>query len=74
MNIRQAKARFTELTGLPATKRYVYTGILKLRGYDDWHYAFAMGYSKGDIAVLDSRTELYWVALVRFLECLKEVA
>lgn len=74
MNRTQAKARFTELTGLPAKKRYVSTGIWKLKGYANWHRSFALGYSKGDKTVLDSRTELYWVALVSFLEELKEVA
>lgn len=73
MNRKQAKARFTELTGLPATKRYVYRGILRLKGYDDWYHSFALGYSKGNIAVFDSRTELYWITLVSFLESLKEV-
>lgn len=73
MNIKQAKARFTELTGLPAKKRYVYTAVWKHKGYVAWFISYALERSNNDHEILDSRNTKYWVALVDFLNMLEEM-
>lgn len=73
MNIRQAKARFTELTGLPAKRKAIVPGILKLRGHHSWFVSFGEGYNKNNPKWCDYRTTDFWVTLVSFLETLGEV-
>lgn len=73
MNIKQAKARFTELTGLPAKKKSVYTAIWQHKGYVSWFISYALGRSNGNYEVLDSRNTKYWVTLVDFLNTLEEM-
>ena len=73
MNIKQAKQRFEELTGLPAKKTYVFTGIWKHGGYIDWFMSYGKGYNSNNPNWKDSRKAEYWVTLVSFLETLKEV-
>ncbi len=74
MNRTQAKARFTQLTGLPAKRKAVVPGILKLRGYHSWFVVFGEGYNKNNPKRRDYRTTDFWVTLVEFLEALQEVA
>ena len=73
MNIRQAKARFTELTGLPAKKNMVSTAIWKNKGYVNWFISYGKGYNPGNPDWKDSRKLIYWTTLVSFLETLKKV-
>jgi hypothetical protein len=74
MNIKQAKQRFTELTGLPAIGKAVFPGIWQLGGkVGDWsHYAWDNDYCLGDN--FDARKADYWVSVVRYLEALQEIA
>jgi hypothetical protein len=74
MNIRQAKQRFTELTGLPATRKNVNKAIWEQKGYvADW-FSFAEGYTNNNIDIFDSRTKNYWITIVKYLEALQEIA
>lgn len=74
MNIKQAKLRFTELTGYKATKGNVNKAIWAKKGYvADW-YAFNDGYNDGKIVTYDSRTAIYWKSLVKFLKALERIA
>lgn len=73
MNRRQAKKRFTELTGVPAKSDYVFDGIWSLEGrVPDWfNFAWNGGYiSRADF---DARSTEYWVSIVKYLESLQEV-
>jgi hypothetical protein len=73
MNIKQAKARFTELTGLPAAKKNAHKAIWAERGYiADW-FSFAQGYTNDNVDIFDARTVTYWTSLNAYLKCLKEV-
>jgi hypothetical protein len=73
MNIRQAKARFTELTGLPAKQKAIFTAIRQYKGsYRGW----VLYYMDGKLAeedCLDTRRKACWVSLVNYLESLQEV-
>jgi hypothetical protein len=73
MNIRQAKARFTTLTGLSAKKKSVYVAIRQRKGYYDWFISFGSGYNPGCDNWRDTRTTAFWTTLVSFLETLQEV-
>ena len=74
MNIKQAKARFTELTGLPAKDKAVFQAIWDGKGYvADWvMYAYTKW--DGEDRLTDLRTTKAWVLLVEYLESLEEVA
>ena len=74
MNIKQAKARFTELTGLPAKKHCVYGAIWNAKGYfADW-VSVIESYGISDPNTLNARHLIYWQSLVAYLESLQEVA
>jgi hypothetical protein len=72
MNIKQAKLRFTELTGLPAVRNSVYCATWSQRGYvGDWiNYAIKEGYANK--ACSDARSANFWVSLVLYLESVQE--
>lgn len=73
MNIKQAKARFTELTGLTPDKKNVREAIWSKGGYvANWQY-FAKGYTNNNNGVCDARTLRYWTTLVKYIEVLEEI-
>jgi hypothetical protein len=74
MNRKQAKLRFTELTGLPAKDKSVFPGIWQHKGkVEDWYnYAWSNGHVNR--AKFDSRYKDFWVSLVTYLESLGEVS
>jgi hypothetical protein len=73
MNIKQAKARFTELTGLDATKKNVHKAIWSREGYvADW-LSFAQGYTNDNVDIFDARTVTYWTSLNAYLKVLQEM-
>ena len=74
MNIRQAKTRFTELTGLPATK---IGSTLAICRYSS-HYVIEYISSNTPLELYknchDRRTTRYWILLVQAIESYMEAA
>ncbi len=70
MNIKQLKEQFTELTGLPATKKNILVAIRSLGGlYSAWLKHAHLRYP--DIEnIRDARTLLCWLSLVDYLKYL----
>ena len=74
MNIKQAKARFTELTGLPATKAG------SIQSFSNYSAVYIIDYISRNtpleygLKAHDRRRTGYWVSLVKAIESYMEVA
>lgn len=74
MNIRQAKLRFTELTGYKATRLNFYCALtdkgIAVQQWVDWRWSQGLGAPQAK----DYRATHQWVSIVNFFETLREVA
>ena len=73
MNIKQAKTRFTELTGLPATRNNFYLAIREQGGNPRQWVKFRWQIHNGNAPKRDYRCTHVWVNIVAYLELLQEV-
>ena len=74
MNIKQAKARFTELTGYKATRLNFYRALtdkdITVRQWVDYRWSQDEYFTP----IKDYRSTHQWVSIVNFFEALEEVA
>ncbi len=70
MNIKQLKQQFTELTGLPPTRKNILIAIREKGGlYSTW-LKFALERYPNGKEFTDTRTRDCWLSLVDYLKCL----
>ena len=74
MNIKQAKARFTELTGYKATRFNFYRALTDKGVTVQQWVKYRWSQDEYFTPIKDYRTTHQWVSIVNFLETLREVA